>query len=200
MRSCRRAWSRSSRSTAGTARARGRSRCSTASPSAWPSPERAGRSGAGPEPARGPGVSPLAATDLGFPQAAGYASRPITPLLPVPAMRHANPRHFQRLSARRPLVFDTRTLGLAAVRSETRTAPAPASVGVELVTVREGADLGLEVRLGGVAEGVLVTATVRAPLVGECARCLDLFASATEVRFTELFAREASDDDADGYL
>lgn len=137
---------------------------------------------------------------MGFPQAAGYASRPITQLVPVPAMPHANSKHPQRLSARRPLVFDTRTLGLAAVRSETRTAPAPASLGVELVNVPEGAELELEVRLEGVAEGVLVTATVRAPLVGECARCLDLFASATEVRFIELFAREASDDDADGYL
>jgi uncharacterized protein len=63
---------------------------------------------------------------------------------------------------------------------------------------RRGPDeLELDVRLEGVAEGVLVTATVRAPLVGECARCLDLFASATEVRFTELFAYEAGDDDAD---
>ena len=68
------------------------------------------------------------------------------------------------------------------------------------MNVPEGAELELDVRLEGVAEGVLVTATVRAPLACECARCLDMFASATEVRFTELFAREASDDDADGYL
>ena len=37
-------------------------------------------------------------------------------------------------------------------------------------------------------EGVLVTATVRAPLAGECARCLEPISSATEVRFQELFA------------
>ena len=99
-----------------------------------------------------------------------------------------------------PFVFDTRTIGLADVRSENRTAPAPASLGVELVNVPEGADLELDVRLERVTDGVLVTGTVRAPLVGECARCLDLFASATEVRFTELFTHDASDDDADGYL
>jgi uncharacterized protein len=69
-----------------------------------------------------------------------------------------------------------------------------------MVNIPEGAELALDVRLEGVAEGVLVTATVRAPLVGECARCLDLFASATEVRFTELFERDAGEDDADGYL
>jgi uncharacterized protein len=112
-------------------------------------------------------------------------------------MPHVNSKHSKRLNPHQPLVFDTRTLGPAAVRSETRTAPAPASLGVELVSVPEGAELELDVRLEGVAEGVLVTATVRAPLVGECARCLELFATATEVRFTELFAYEAGDDDAD---
>jgi uncharacterized protein len=115
-------------------------------------------------------------------------------------MPHANSKHTRRLNPHQPLVFDTRTLGLAAARSETRTAAAPASLGVELVNVPEGAELELDVRLEGVAEGVLVTATVRAPLVGECARCLDLFTSSTEVRFTELFAHEAGDDEADGYL
>ncbi len=114
-------------------------------------------------------------------------------------MPHANSKPFRRLNPHMPLVFDTRTTRPGSVRSETRTAPAPASLGVELVNVPEGAELELDVQLEGVAEGVLVTATVRAPLVGECARCLDLFASATEVRFTELFAYEASDDD-DGYV
>ncbi len=87
-------------------------------------------------------------------------------------------------------------------RSVAKTVPAPANLGVELVSVPEGAELELDIQLERVTEGVLVTGTARAPLVGECARCLDLFASATEVRFTELFTHEASDedDDADGYL
>ncbi|HWF81040.1 MAG TPA: DUF177 domain-containing protein, partial [Streptosporangiaceae bacterium] len=53
------------------------------------------------------------------------------------------------------------------------------------------------------------TADVSAPLVGECARCLDEFTSSTQVRFQELFvprsggmggpdASESSDDD--GYF
>jgi uncharacterized protein len=115
-------------------------------------------------------------------------------------MRHANSSHSRRRSPQLPLVFDIRALGPGTVRSETRTAPAPGSLGVELVSVPEGAELALDVQLEGVADGVLVTAAVRAPLVGECARCLDLFTSATEVRFTELFAYEASEDDGDGYL
>ncbi len=115
-------------------------------------------------------------------------------------MPHANRHHSKRLDPRLPLVFDARTLGPAAARSVSRTAPAPASLGVELVSVPEGAELELDVQLERVTDGVLVTGTVRAPLVGECARCLDMFASSAEVRFTELFTHEAGDDEADGYL
>jgi uncharacterized protein len=115
-------------------------------------------------------------------------------------MPKANPNHSKRLDPRLPFVFDTRSLGFADVRSVVRTAPAPASLGVELVSVPEGADLELDVRLERITDGVVVTATVRAPLVGECARCLDLFTSATEIQFTELFSHDASEEDADGYL
>jgi uncharacterized protein len=115
-------------------------------------------------------------------------------------MPKANPNHSKRLDPRLPFVFDTRSLGFADVRSVNRTVPAPASLGVEMVSVPEGADLELDVQLERVTDGVLVTGTARAPLVGECARCLDLFTSATEVRFTELFTHDASDEDADGYL
>jgi uncharacterized protein len=115
-------------------------------------------------------------------------------------MPNAKPNHSKRLDPRLPFVFDTRSLGVADMRSVNRTVPAPASLGVELVSVPEGADLELDVRLERVTDGVLVTGTVRAPLVGECARCLDLFTTATEVRFTELFSHDAGDEDADGYL
>jgi len=115
-------------------------------------------------------------------------------------MPHANRHHSKRLDPRLPLVFDTRTLGPAAMQSVSRTVPAPACLGIELVSVPEGAELELDVQLERVADGVLVIGTVRAPLAGECARCLEMFASSTEVRFTELFTYEAGDEDADGYL
>jgi uncharacterized protein len=63
-------------------------------------------------------------------------------------------------------------------------------MGVEMARVPAGADLQLEVQLEGVAEGVLVTANVTAPLAGECARCLEPFTSALQVRFQELFTFE----------
>src|SRR5215475_13498380 len=91
--------------------------------------------------------------------------------------------------SRGPLVFDTRDLGPGSARALTRTVPAPEHLGVELARIPVGADLALDLQLEGVAEGVLVTATVTGPLSGECARCLEPFTSAIKVRFQELFVR-----------
>jgi uncharacterized protein len=116
-------------------------------------------------------------------------------------MPHANVKKTQRLDPRGPLVFDIRTLGPASARSETRSVPAPANLGSGLVRVPEGAELQVEVQLEDVSGGVLVTGTVIAPLAGECARCLDEFASSTQVSFQELYAAEPSENgDDDGYL
>jgi uncharacterized protein len=108
----------------------------------------------------------------------------------------------KRLDQRGPLVFDTRALSAGLARTEKRTAPAPGELGAGLISVPEGRDLELDIRLEGVSEGVLVTAAVTAPLAGECARCLDPFVSAMQVRIQELFGYEASGGDAgeDGYL
>ncbi|HEX5191100.1 MAG TPA: YceD family protein [Streptosporangiaceae bacterium] len=69
-----------------------------------------------------------------------------------------------------------------------------------MVRVPEGGDLHLQVQLENVSDGVLVTAVVTAPLVGECARCLDEFTSAAQVRFCELFAADRGESEDDGYL
>jgi uncharacterized protein len=105
-----------------------------------------------------------------------------------------------RLDPRGPLVFDIRSLGPASARSESRHVPAPADLGAGMVRVPQGGDLDLEVQLEDVSDGVLVTANVTAPLVGECARCLDEFTSSIQVRFRELFAAEAGESEDDGYL
>src|ERR1700733_2276586 len=107
---------------------------------------------------------------------------------PLSAMPHQRSKHQKRIDPAGPLVFDIRTLGPGTARTERRTVPAPADMGVEMVRVPTGAELELEVQLEGVTEGVLVTATVTAPLVGECARCLEPFSSETSVRFQELYA------------
>jgi uncharacterized protein len=115
-------------------------------------------------------------------------------------MPHAKTKRTQRLDPRGPLVFDIRTLGSASARSESRTVPAPADLGSGLVRVPDGGELELEVQLEEVTDGVLVTASVTAPLTGECARCLDEFGSSTQVSFQELFAAEAGGSDDDGYV
>lgn len=115
-------------------------------------------------------------------------------------MPHVKTQRTRRSDPRGPLVFDIRTLGPASAHSESRTVQAPAELGSGMVRVPEGADLHLEVLLEDVSGGVLVTATVTAPLAGECARCLDEFTSSTRVRFRELFAAEAGGSGDDGYL
>jgi uncharacterized protein len=101
---------------------------------------------------------------------------------------------------RGPLVFDTRDLGPGSARTLSRRVAAPQHLGVELARVPAGAELALDLQLEGVSEGVLVTATVTGPLVGECARCLEPFSTSLKVRFQELFVRasEAVVDDSDG--
>lgn len=119
---------------------------------------------------------------------------------PLSAMPHQRSKHQKRIDPTGPLVFDIRTLGPGTARTERRTAPAPADMGVEMVRVPAGAELELEVQLEGVTEGVLVTATVTAPLAGECARCLEPFSSSMSVRFQELYALAEGVAGPDGYV
>jgi uncharacterized protein len=68
-----------------------------------------------------------------------------------------------------------------------RTVPAPADLGIEVLHVVEGSPVELDLRLEAVMEGVLVTGTAHASLTGECARCLGEIAEDLDVNFQELF-------------
>ncbi len=93
-----------------------------------------------------------------------------------------------KLDPRAPLVLDTRELGRrpGSQREVSRTVPAPADLGIEVLGVPEGSPVELDLRLEAVMEGVLVTGTARAGLEGECARCLEPISEEIEVRFQEL--------------
>ncbi len=93
------------------------------------------------------------------------------------------------LDPRAPLVLDTRELGRrpGSQRDVVRTVPAPAELGIEVLHVPEGSPVELDLRLEAVMEGVLVSGTASAELVGECARCLDTIEETSEVRFQELY-------------
>jgi uncharacterized protein len=108
-----------------------------------------------------------------------------------------------RLDPRKPLVFSTLDLGRSpgSIYTQARTVPAPAHVHAGLAGVPEGSDVDLDVQMEAVSEGVLVTATARAEVSGECARCLDPIREQVEVRLQELFGYSPDDgpDDAEGY-
>jgi uncharacterized protein len=104
-----------------------------------------------------------------------------------------------RLDPRDPFVLDTRELGRrpgAMIRVE-RAIPAPAGWGVGLTSVPAGTDLRLGVRLESVLDGVLVSGTVTAAIVGECGRCLEPFTDTVQADVQELFLYDASEADPD---
>jgi uncharacterized protein len=103
-----------------------------------------------------------------------------------------------RLDPRAPFVLDVRELGRrpGTMRRLTTTVPAPPGLGIDVVGVPEGSAVELDARLESVQDGVLVTATVRAPLAGECARCLDPLDQVVDVDVQELFVYDTSELDA----
>ncbi|MCV7090263.1 YceD family protein [Mycobacterium interjectum] len=68
------------------------------------------------------------------------------------------------------------------------TMPSPARIGLPMIAIERGAGLEMDLQIQSVSEGVLVTGTVGAPTVGECARCLTPVNGHVEVSLTELFA------------
>lgn len=86
-------------------------------------------------------------------------------------------------------MLDTRELGRrpGSQRQVTRTVPAPADLGIDVLRVPEGSPVELDLRLESVMEGVLVTGTARAALEGECARCLEPIHDEIEAWFQELY-------------
>jgi uncharacterized protein len=107
-----------------------------------------------------------------------------------------------RLDPRAPLVLDTRELGRrpGSQRLVTRTAPAPADLGIEVLGVPDDSPVELDLRLEAVMEGVLVTGSAHAELAGECVRCLVDIHEDLVADFQELFVYQESDtgtDDAD---
>ncbi|MEV6674659.1 YceD family protein [Streptomyces sp. NPDC051162] len=92
-------------------------------------------------------------------------------------------------------MFDTRELGRrpGALKRVSRSIEAPADLGIEVIGVAEGATVELDLRLESVMEGVLVTGTARAPLTGECVRCLEPLERELEADFQEMFSYPDAD-------
>lgn len=78
-----------------------------------------------------------------------------------------------------------------------RTVPAPADLGIDVLAVPEGSPVDLEMRLEAVLEGVLVSGTARTHTAGECARCLRSLEDRIVVDLQELYAYPESDAEDD---
>ena len=86
-------------------------------------------------------------------------------------------------------MLDTHELGRrpGSQRKLSFSAEAPAELGIEILGVPEGSSIDIDLRLEAVMEGVLVTGTAQAGLVGECARCLEPIEDTIQVDLQELF-------------
>jgi len=84
------------------------------------------------------------------------------------------------------------------MREKQLTFDIPEQLGAGAAVVTTGTQLELDLRLEGLHDGILVTASVRTTAVGECVRCLDPVTLAVEVEFQEVFAY--SQDDAYDYV
>ncbi|MCA2215114.1 YceD family protein [Jidongwangia harbinensis] len=101
------------------------------------------------------------------------------------------PKHPQsHLDPRQPLVVDTTKLPRqpGATRALKRVVPAPADLGLELISVPVGSDVELDLTLTSVSEGVYVSGNVRGVVAGDCGRCLDEISESFDVPIAELFA------------
>lgn len=89
-----------------------------------------------------------------------------------------------------PWVFDTRELVRrpGAMKEFSRVVTAPDPIGTDVIAIRAGDPVEVDLRMESVMEGVLATGSVRATATGECVRCLDDIEFRVDVAFQELFA------------
>jgi uncharacterized protein len=94
------------------------------------------------------------------------------------------------LDHRSPYVLDIRDLGRrpGTMRKEARTVPASGEMGTDIISIPEGTEIELKLRLEAVMEGVLVSGTASGVAVGECIRCLDEVRLPVTVSIAELFS------------
>lgn len=89
-----------------------------------------------------------------------------------------------------PLVLSTRSLNRrpGTMQELSRTVVLEDDLGTEVIAIKAGTPVEIEVRLESVVEGVLVTGSVRGTATGACVRCLDPVDLEVVGHFQELFA------------
>lgn len=97
------------------------------------------------------------------------------------------------MSTASPFVLDVSHVLREGIAEPVRqTAPTPVRIGAEMIGVEPGTDVTVAGIVSSLGSGVLVDATITAPLKGECVRCLSTLEKELDVHITAVFA--ASDD------
>lgn len=98
------------------------------------------------------------------------------------------------LNPNAPMVADVRTMSRApgTVKEWSADIEFADGLGLDMIAIPAGATVTARLTLTAVSEGILVTGTVSAPVVGECGRCLKAIEEPLDVEVNELYAFEGS--------
>ncbi|QOR69473.1 DUF177 domain-containing protein [Ruania alkalisoli] len=95
-----------------------------------------------------------------------------------------------------PFQISTHDLGRrpGSMRTLTLDVPVAEPMGNEVIAVRAGSEVALDLRLEAVMDGVLVTGAAQAVAEGECVRCLTDVSLDLDADITEMFAYPGTQD------
>lgn len=93
--------------------------------------------------------------------------------------------------------MDTHDLGrqAGAMKELRAVAEAPEGLGSDVIGVPPKSPIDLDLRLQAVVDGVLVTGTASATVVGECGRCLKEISDELEIDIQELYLYPTTNED-----
>ena len=93
------------------------------------------------------------------------------------------------MTAVSPFVFDVgRVLREGAPEPFSRVGDAPERIGAEMIAVQQGTEVRLDGMVTPLGGGVLIDADVRAPLRGQCARCLRELSDDLDIHVSTVFS------------
>ncbi len=93
------------------------------------------------------------------------------------------------MTAASPFVFDVgRVLREGAPEPFSRVGDAPERIGAEMIAVEKGTEVRLDGVVTPLGGGVLIDADVRAPLSGQCVRCLGNLADELDIHVSTVFS------------
>lgn len=88
-----------------------------------------------------------------------------------------------------PFVFDVgNVVRTGAADYVSKTGASPVRIGPEMIAIAEGSEVEVDASLTPLGEAVMVDATIKATLTGECVRCLAPLERPTQIQINQIFA------------